>query len=198
MQHFYFVRHGSTEWNRQRRMQGRRDSDLTAEGLEATRRLAQTLRPVRFDVCYVSPLGRARATAEALFGDRDVPICVLEELGELGFGDMEGARIEDFHGLFPEQFHDLWHDAPRYDPSAFHGESFAEARLRAAGAVEAMTAGLADASIAVVSHGMMLKFIFDHLRQRALDRFWEEPVPENSRIIQVVLDGDRRVVDFIS
>jgi len=196
MRRFYFIRHGTTEWNELKKMQGRRDSGLTAAGLAATHRLARQLAGLRVDVCYASPLGRARQTAGILFGDRGVPIRLLDELAELSFGELEGASLDDFARRHPTAFHALWHWAPGYDPSAFHGESFPSAARRAQDALRQMSATPEGAAIAVVSHGMMLKLIFDVVRGRGPERFWEEPVPGNGEVTEVLMDQDLRALAF--
>ncbi|MBU1243021.1 histidine phosphatase family protein [Myxococcota bacterium] len=195
MREFYFIRHANTEWNLQKRMQGSLDSDLTPEGREATRRLAVSLRAMAFDVCYSSPMGRARATADLLFVGRGVPVVHLEELAEMGFGGMEGLQLEEFRRRFPVEFHNLWHDATAYDPSSFHGESFAAAGARARKAL-ALILDQGHKRIAVVSHGIMLKLVFGALRGRGLESFWENPVPENGVVTRVLMDEGGRATDF--
>ncbi len=196
MRRFYFIRHGTTEWNEQRKMQGRLDSGLTEAGLAATRQLANRLASLPVDVCFTSPLGRARQTAGILFGERGVPVRPLDELAELGFGELEGVSVDDFARRHPAAFHALWNWAPGYDPSPFHGEDFATAARRAEAALRKMNAAPKGEAIAVVSHGMMLKLIFEVLRGRGLARFWEEPVPGNGEVTEVLMDQDLRARAF--
>ena len=66
MEVLYLVRHGETEWNRQRRMQGRLDSRLTAEGRAHARVHGQLLAREAVAQMIVSPLGRTRETAELI------------------------------------------------------------------------------------------------------------------------------------
>ena len=60
----YIMRHGRTDWNEQYRLQGGTDIPLNEEGRRMAREAAETYRDVEFDLCYVSPLQRARETAE--------------------------------------------------------------------------------------------------------------------------------------
>ena len=62
----YFVRHGETDWNKERKIQGQVDIPLNEFGRHLARETAKGLRDVPFDVCFTSPLGRARETAEII------------------------------------------------------------------------------------------------------------------------------------
>lgn len=85
------IRHGKTAWNQEKRLQGRRDIPLSAEGLEqlAGKRPPQALAPSRW---YVSPLLRAQQTAEAL-GIDDFE--TAPALIEMNWGDWEGERLPE-------------------------------------------------------------------------------------------------------
>jgi broad specificity phosphatase PhoE len=60
----WLIRHGETDWSRNRRHTGRSDLPLTPEGEQAARALAPRLDGVPFDLVLASPLIRARHTAE--------------------------------------------------------------------------------------------------------------------------------------
>ena len=87
------VRHGETEWSRSRRHTGRTDIPLTDAGRRDAERLRPALAEYDFKLVLVSPLGRARETAErADFGDRAE---VDEDLRELDYGDYEGLTSDE-------------------------------------------------------------------------------------------------------
>ena len=58
----YIVRHGETEWNKARRIQGQVDIPLNEFGRRLARKTAKGLSDITFDLCYSSPLSRARET----------------------------------------------------------------------------------------------------------------------------------------
>ena len=66
----YFVRHGQTIWNTQKRFQGLSDSPLTELGIEQAKLLGKKLKNVKFDKFYSSALKRANDTANYIKGDR--------------------------------------------------------------------------------------------------------------------------------
>jgi len=94
-QRIVVVRHGETEWSREKRHTGRTDLPLTAEGREQATSLVAQLAGRSFAAVFVSPLQRARETCEiAGFGDRAVvdPDLVEWDYGE--FDGLTGAEIQ--------------------------------------------------------------------------------------------------------
>ncbi|HET9625998.1 MAG TPA: histidine phosphatase family protein [Kofleriaceae bacterium] len=93
MHTIYLCRHGDTAWSPVRRLAGRSDIALTEFGEQNARQIGQRLRGIAFDRVWVSPLVRARRTAElAGFADRAV---VDDRLVEMSFGDYEGQLTAD-------------------------------------------------------------------------------------------------------
>ncbi len=115
----YLVRHGTTEWNSQGRIQGRTDIRLDSTGVEMARQTGLKLSEegIIFDRIYSSPLNRAYTTAE-LIGRRD--IITDDRLSELGFGCFEG-RIANEMFSDPECiFRYFKTDPKRYNDEILH------------------------------------------------------------------------------
>lgn len=91
----YIFRHGETDSNAQKRMQGWLDVPLNANGVAQAQALAQRLADVKFDVVYSSPLSRAFDTARAVVGDQQ--IITNDDLRERNMGDFCGhiVRLTD-------------------------------------------------------------------------------------------------------
>ncbi|TYK31768.1 histidine phosphatase family protein, partial [Bacteroides pyogenes] len=83
----YFVRHGETEWNTQRRFQGRKNSPLTARGEEQAKKIAEQLKEIPFTSLYSSSLGRAKKTAQEIQKGREIPIEIMDEFIEISMGE---------------------------------------------------------------------------------------------------------------
>ena len=70
----YVLRHGVTRWNKLKKVQGTMDIPLAPEGIELAEKTGKALRDVPFDICFTSPLTRARQTAQCVLGDREIPV----------------------------------------------------------------------------------------------------------------------------
>ena len=86
----YIIRHGETSWNVQRRLQGASDTDLNENGITLAKRTGEALKEIPFDLCFTSPLKRAKMTAELILAGRDISIYDDERLREISFGEWEG------------------------------------------------------------------------------------------------------------
>src|ERR1043165_8930145 len=78
-QHFYFLRHGQTDWNVEGRFQGHTDMPLNAAGVLQAHDAAQTLAGCPVDVIVASPLVRALKTAAIVAERLDKPLFVDSE-----------------------------------------------------------------------------------------------------------------------
>jgi broad specificity phosphatase PhoE len=148
----YFVRHGETEWNRTRRIQGRTDIPLNAAGRAQAAAIARRLKELedapRSLEFHCSPLGRARQTMAAIlaaFGLPDDHARIDDRLMERSFGDYDGQTWQQLFaaGIDPDLQPEAYHD---WRPDG--GESFADVAHR----VGAWLGELRRPAI-VVSHG---------------------------------------------
>ena len=90
---FLCLRHGITDWNRQGLFQGRTDVPLNDQGIAQAHAAAARLRHVTFDHVVVSPLLRARTTAEIIASAAGKPLAVDDGIIECDFGNLEGLSI---------------------------------------------------------------------------------------------------------
>lgn len=104
------VRHGETEFNRERRLQGHVDSPLTDLGIrqaEAVARLLEDLidRDAQTGWRLVSsPLGRARRTAEIIDTRLGLGVQLDPQLMEMSWGERDGRLRSELDQLFPDTF----------------------------------------------------------------------------------------------
>ena len=181
----YFIRHGETDWNLARRLQGLTDVPLNEKGRLQAKACGDRLRGegVTFDRVYVSPLVRARETAALVTGLGGEKMTVVPEMHEMAFGSLEGAvyRVDDpaAAARMDENIRNF-----KARPSLFvpgeGGESFTALADRAEKCLRKlrdMEAGLRGSALAV-SHGSFLHAVLYVLSGRAdLDRFWDTEIP---------------------
>ena len=86
----YLIRHGETDWNIVKRLQGSTDIPLNENGEAIAKETCRAMNDIHFDIIYTSPLKRAYRTAELVKGERDIPLLIDERLREISFGDYEG------------------------------------------------------------------------------------------------------------
>ena len=177
----YFVRHGETVWNTEKRFQGLSDSPLTERGIEQAKLLSQKLRDVKFNKFYSSSLKRANDTAKYIKGDREQEVEIFEAFNEISMGDMEGIQQEEFKKIFPQQQEDFFLNPMNYDPSPYNGESFLMLRERVKeGLKKFVELNKNYERVLVVSHGATLKTLFHYLSGKDISEFKDEKIPKNT------------------
>lgn len=93
----YLVRHGETDWNGKKQLQGWADIPLNDRGIMQAEALRDKInqQSLAFEVCYSSPLARAFKTA-AIITRNITPIVQDDLLKERGFGDVEGKILKSW------------------------------------------------------------------------------------------------------
>ena len=90
---FYLTRHGETQWNIEKIIQGHLDSPLTNKGIRQAKEAASKLKDIKFDYAFSSDLFRAQRTAQIIAADRDLAIKTSKLLRESAFGPFEGKKV---------------------------------------------------------------------------------------------------------
>jgi broad specificity phosphatase PhoE len=149
---WYLVRHGETEWNAIRRMQGQLDSALTARGREHARVSGQLLARLGVDTVFASPLGRVRSTLAIVAEHVAVPPVFDDRLMEWSAGAWSGQLYADLPARWPDEFA-AW-NVDRYNQRSPGGENFADLAARARSFVDAAKR-LPGERVAIVAHGFL-------------------------------------------
>ncbi|XP_066308097.1 probable 2-carboxy-D-arabinitol-1-phosphatase [Miscanthus floridulus] len=110
------VRHGLSSWNAESRVQGSSNlSVLTETGTKQAEKCRDALANIKFDVCFSSPISRAKTTAEIIWKDKEEPLVFLDSLKEAHLFFLEGMTNADAKKQYPELY-TTW----REDPAHFH------------------------------------------------------------------------------
>ena len=104
MKELYFVRHGQTEWNAIRRMQGQWNSDLSELGRAQAEVNGKFLEPLGIEYLVASPLDRTRQTAEIITDQLQISFGVDDRIKEWDCGDWSGEMWDDLQEKWPEEF----------------------------------------------------------------------------------------------
>ncbi len=157
------VRHGRTSWNALRRFQGQTDIPLDDEGLAQAQALAAHLHDERFDYALASDLTRARTTAEAILGDRDVVLELSPDFREMHFGLWEGLTWDEITARWPGL--DISGEKVPMHYTAEGGESWDALCARVDAALRAATARMGrDDRALIVSHAGVMHGIVRSLQ----------------------------------
>ena len=156
------VRHGRTEWSVSGQHTGTTDLPLLPEGEEDARRLASRLARFEIGLALVSPMQRARRTAElAGFG----AAAVDEDLREWDYGGYEGRTTAEIRD-------ELGHDWTVFEhgvvPGASAGETVEEVSARASRVLERIAPILQEQDVVLFGHGHALRILAaTYLRREA-------------------------------
>jgi len=106
----YFIRHGQTDWNLQKKIQGITDIPLNETGIREAQSAAIEIAKKKWDRIISSPLLRARQTAEILNQNIGLKLETDERLREFDLGDLEGQPLSY---LTPDVWRSLAEDPQR-------------------------------------------------------------------------------------
>jgi broad specificity phosphatase PhoE len=137
------ARHGETDWNAQRRVQGHSDTPLNDTGRAQALALAETLDGAELDAVYSSDLARALDTAQVVAERKGLEVNVLPELRERHFGTWEGLTDREILERFPDAKSGSWGD----------GETKDEMRERVLAALRRIAGEHPAGRVLVVTHG---------------------------------------------
>jgi len=156
------IRHGETDWNRVRRLQGHLDVALNGLGRSQARSVAQALAGDAPAAIYASDLLRASATAQAIADRHGLPVHVDAALRERCYGAFEGLMYDEISGHFPDAFAQWQAHLPhaRFPAGVHVAETLHEFSARAVAAVSAIAGRHAGEKIVIVSHGGVLDCIY--------------------------------------
>ncbi|MGE5328646.1 MAG: histidine phosphatase family protein [Deltaproteobacteria bacterium] len=137
------IRHGITDMNAQKRLQGWSNTGLSADGHKQTEAVCKLIKSIKWDVIISSDLLRAKQTAEIIGGFFSIPIYFMKNLRERCFGSLEGRLIEEISG-------------GKFDTKETGGEGIDDFNIRIRRAFERIRKGYFDKKVIIVSHGGVL------------------------------------------
>jgi alpha-ribazole phosphatase/probable phosphoglycerate mutase len=136
------ARHGETDWNLNRQVQGHSDTPLNETGRAQARALAEELAGERIDAVYSSDLVRAHETATIVAEPRALHVTALPDLREKDFGTWEGLTDDEILVRFPDARRGQWGD----------GETTEEVARRVVAALLRIAESHPGGQVLVVSH----------------------------------------------
>jgi len=172
---FCLVRHGETDWNSEKRVQGQIDIDLNAAGEAQARALRSGLSEHSFAAAYSSDLLRAWRTAQIATAGRGLAVSPAPTLRERHFGVLQGVTSQEASVQRPDVFHHHHARTPDYDYES--GESLIVFAARVMAGLDALAARHAGGRVLAFTHGGVLDIVYRAAAGRALDAPRDFPLP---------------------
>jgi len=192
MSEIWFIRHGETLWNRERRMQGWQDIALNDTGRQQAAllaaRIAVEAASAPFTALYSSPLTRALETARPIAERLGLPILPEPDLRERCFGVLEGIPLDDIERLAPKAAA-AWQRRNPLEPLE-GGESLGQFQTRIIAASEAIARRHPGARVLAVTHGGALDVIWRAANQVDLTAPRTAPLL-NASINRISIDASK-------
>ena len=186
------IRHGETDWNVEKRLQGHTDIDLNSEGVRQAAALGRALLNEPLDAIFSSDLKRAFRTAQAIAIPRGMHIHLDKGLRERCFGAFEGMIHPEIDARFPDEYA-AWQrrdiDA-RYPQGKFHAETLREFSTRSLDAIMTLASANGYRKVAVVTHGGVLDSVYRRAQNMSLEHPRDFDVL-NAGINRVSWDGTK-------
>lgn len=150
---FYYIRHGQTDWNVERRFQGSMDIPLNETGIAQAHSAKDLMRSLPITHIYSSPLQRARVTADIVNEGLNLPITGMDTLQEVNFGVLEGQLRNP-----KVDFSDDWQNGTTPDKA----ETFIDFTARVFTAINEVLKN--EGTPLIVAHGAVFWPIHTHMQ----------------------------------
>lgn len=220
----YIVRHGETDWNRQRRLQGQTDIPLNEQGVHLADVTGEALKDVPFDICFTSPLTRAVQTADAILRHNDgyfqrvkevfrtdpawerrivltasgLPVIPDRRIIELNFGSWEGLGCGPDNYNIPVPDFNRFFTEPEHFTLAADGEQLSDIKRRTAEFLKRLAGReeLKNKTVLLTTHGCAMRALLNPFYEHP-EQFWQDHVPYNceTAVIKVLDDGSMELAE---
>lgn len=195
MMKLYLLRHGETDWNKARKIQGCTDIPLNDYGRELARKTGEGMKDIPIDLVITSPLIRARETAELVMQGRGIEMIENAQIQEMNFGEYEGrpSDEEPTASILRAFFKN-----PGAYPPPETGESIPQLLTRTGRFLEELCwdGALQEKSILISTHGAAMTGLVNNIKgQLETNDFWKMGVPPNCAVTIVTVENGRAVIE---
>lgn len=186
----FVIRHGETDWNREKRFQGGTDIPLNDLGREQARTLCVHMVELKIEYVVSSNLSRAHETALIAIQDLKLPIQKDERLRETNIGEAEGLTFEELNEKFGPNGIERWRSYEERDLDFRYpnGESKRQMMVRVRQAILDIAQNIPQQNIAIFAHGMVMRALTFAFQQGV---GWDLAAFSNGSIHQFVWDDKR-------
>jgi broad specificity phosphatase PhoE len=177
--HLYVTRHGQTDWNAEKRIQGHTDIPLNSLGIEQAEILRDELADTHFDQIFCSPLSRAHQTAQIISAKHEIEPIFDDRIKEGYFGKLEGETPDtdliDF---------DIQWTPEMLEP--FEVETNDHFFDRVANFIDEIAEKYEDKDVLIVSHSGAYRHFYQYFNGK-VEFYWDVPPLHNCEYIQYTI-----------
>ncbi len=171
MTRIVLVRHGRTEWNKDRIFRGTADVPLDEQGRKEAACAAEWLKEETFHAAYCSPLSRTVETAEIILKPHGIHVQHHAGFLDLNYGDWQGKTLEEVKKVYPDLYR-RWEEEP-HRVIFPNGEGLDAVRERAESGIREIASGQEGQTVLVASHRVVNKVLIATLLGLDNASFWE-------------------------
>lgn len=183
MRNIYFVRHGETNANIEKKYCGFTDIELNENGIIQAKEVSGKLKDVKIDLIFSSDLMRAKMTVNEINKNRNIDIEYLENLREMNFGELENLTFKEIGEKFPKEKEKIINFKNEY---VFpNGESLKMLYERVNKCLKEILNKYKDENILIVSHSGAIESMLTEILSGNIDNYWNIEI-ENCKISTVV------------
>lgn len=184
----YLVRHCEALGNVKQIFQGTTDMDITELGKQQLDELKKRFDNVYLDRVISSPLIRTKKTAEAIIGDKNLPLETDDGLIEINGGVIEGKPFAESYKKYPELL-DIWANRPHeFAPEG--GESYKETYERIWKTIKRIATDNKGKTIACATHGGVTRCIICRLLYNDISQLINTPYFANTAVSLIEFDDE--------
>lgn len=169
----YFIRHGQTHANAQKKFAGVWDVELNEVGIQQAIAVGEKLKHLNINAIYASPLKRAHDTAIQIAGHHNMEPILVDDLMEMNFGIWEGKDFIEIKKEDPERLDQWFKDFDNFKVP--EGESVTEMFTRTSEAFEKIIGNLdknSKENIVIVAHGGVIQALLSYLCYGNTSGYW--------------------------
>ncbi|MFA5770309.1 MAG: histidine phosphatase family protein [Patescibacteria group bacterium] len=182
----YVIRHGLTELNKAKKVNGEIDEPLAKEGIEQAKAIIPLI-PKSVKYIYTSPLLRARQTAEIISSKLNLPIYIQGQLTEIHMGSLAGKSWEEMEGGLVLK---KKHRTVKFNYHSYGGESVEDVKKRLIPFFKNINTKHANNQVLIITHGGVIRLI--HLLE------YGESVYETEKHVSLLtFDRDKILKNYI-
>lgn len=180
----YFTRHGETDWNLLKKIQGKQDTELNATGIMQAEQLGDNLLlgKYNFTKIYSSTQKRARRTAEIVAEKLNMDFETLEGLEEMNLGLWEGLSWNEVEERFPKEFEN-WFINRRYMKTP-EGESYQDLLDRVLSAIKNIIE-TQEGNVLVVTHSAVIMALLCYLHNTPFEEMVGKYDIKNAELVEI-------------